>query len=117
VSGALDLKRIAELSSLIGSDLEAMLSSLVKSMARSIEELEGAIAGADLEGATQAAHRCRNDALVVGARHLQAALSTVEAHSRDLRLEPAREALDQVREAWPLTRQELERAAREAPPA
>jgi HPt (histidine-containing phosphotransfer) domain-containing protein len=117
VSSALDLGRIAELSSLIGSDLEAMLGSLIQSMARSIEELERAIAGADLKEATQAAHRCRNDALIVGARELQTALANLEAYSRDFQLEPAREALEPVRRAWPAARAELERAAQHPPSA
>ena len=117
MSSALDLERIAELSTLVGSDLEAMLGSLVKSMARSIGELERAIAGADLEEATQAAHRCRNDALIVGARELQTALASLEAHSRDFQLEPARDALEPVRRAWPAARAELERAARQPPAA
>jgi HPt (histidine-containing phosphotransfer) domain-containing protein len=117
VSSALDLERIAEVSRLIGSDLEGMLISLVQSMARSIEDLERAIADADLEGATQAAHRCRNDALIVGARELLAALTSLEAHSRNLQLGPARDALEPVRRAWPAARAELERAARQSPPA
>lgn len=117
MSSALDLERIAELGSLIGSDLEAMLGSLVKSMARSIEELERAIAGADLEEATRAAHRCRNDALIVGARELLAALTSLESHSRDFQLGAARDALEPVRRAWPPARAELERAARQPPTA
>jgi HPt (histidine-containing phosphotransfer) domain-containing protein len=115
VTAALDLERIAELSSLVGSDLETILVSLVQSMARSIEDLERAIEGADLEGATQAAHSCRNDALIVGARELLAALASLEAHSRDFQLGPARDALEPVRRAWPLARAELERAAHQLP--
>jgi HPt (histidine-containing phosphotransfer) domain-containing protein len=114
VSVPLDLKRIAELGGLIGSDLEVMLDSLMQSMARSIEELEHALAAEDLERATRAAHLCRNDALIVGANQVQEALSQLESDSRDFRLEQARAAFELVREAWPSTRAELERAAREA---
>jgi HPt (histidine-containing phosphotransfer) domain-containing protein len=111
VAAPLDLKRIAELGSLIGSDLEGLLGSLAQSMASSIEALERALTAGDLAQATQAAHSCRNDALIVGARAILVALSEVEAATRDMRLEPARAAFARVQEAWPSTRAELERAA------
>jgi HPt (histidine-containing phosphotransfer) domain-containing protein len=114
VAAPLDLKRIAELGSLIGSDLEGLLGSLALSMADSIEALERALAAGDLGQATQAAHSCRNDALIVGARQVLAALSEVEAASRALRLEEARAAFERVRAAWPATRAELERAVDQA---
>lgn len=107
----LDLKRIAELGGLIGSDLEALLHSLEQSIERSIRELEQALAEEDLDRATYAAHACRNDALIVGAKPLLEALALVESHSRGLRLEPARDAFGRVRGMWPTVRAELERVA------
>jgi HPt (histidine-containing phosphotransfer) domain-containing protein len=111
VGTSLDLHRIAELGSLIGSDFDAMLSSLVESMASSIKMLEEALRAGELAQATQTAHSCRNDALMVGARTIQEALSDVETLTRKLELDSARAEFERVRAAWPATRAELERAA------
>jgi HPt (histidine-containing phosphotransfer) domain-containing protein len=116
MSVLLDLKRMAELGGLIGSDLAGLLSSLVDSMADGIDALGQALADADLPRATQAAHSCRNDALIVGAGQVQEALSEVESRCREEALAPAREAFGRVQLAWPATRVELERAARLAHP-
>ena len=81
---------------------------------RDLSAWEAALAGGDLDRATQAAHRCRNDALMVGAKPLQHALTALEAATRDHDLSRAREALEQVRAVWPATREQLTEASRPA---
>lgn len=107
----LDLKRIAELQALMGTDLEGIAAMLLTSMSGAIEQVEVALADGQFDRVTQAAHLCRNDALMVGAGQLQEALSELEAAARDSELARARLALDRLSEVWPATREELARAA------
>jgi HPt (histidine-containing phosphotransfer) domain-containing protein len=107
----LDRKRIAELGEVIGADLGRVIDSLCESISAAIDDADAALASGELPRAAYAAHRCRNDALMVGALGLQEALAALEAATRRQELEPAREALDRVREVWPATRDELTRAA------
>jgi HPt (histidine-containing phosphotransfer) domain-containing protein len=114
VSVPLDPQRLAELEGLIGPDLGTILQSLGDSISSAIEDAAGALAAGELAGVAYAAHRCRNDAMMVGALQLQEALADLEAASRRDGLEEARQAMRRVREVWPSTRDELARAARGA---
>jgi HPt (histidine-containing phosphotransfer) domain-containing protein len=107
----LDQKRIAELADVIGPDFGPVVESLCQSISSAIDAADMSLAAGDLAGAAFAAHGCRNDALMVGARQLQEALGQLEAASRHQELEPARQAMARVREIWPATREELTRAA------
>ena len=109
-----DLGRIGELEDVMGADAATILSAMVENMTAAIDELELAMACGDLDGATQAAHRCRNDALMLGARQLLAALTDLEAATRASDETAAGAALGRVRAAWPPTRDEL--AASTNPP-
>ncbi len=111
MASALDPKRIAELEDLIGPELGPILQSLEQSISRTIDEADAALTTGELATVAYAAHRCRNDALMVGAHQLQDALSALEAASRRRELEAAREAMTRVREIWPGTQEELARAA------
>ena len=106
----LDLERVAKLEGILGSDLPEIVGSLVKSMDTRIEQAEQALADDRLKDAVQAAHGCRNDALMVGAQPMLAALSELEDASRASRLEDAHEAMRRLREVWPETRDELQRS-------
>jgi HPt (histidine-containing phosphotransfer) domain-containing protein len=107
-----DLARVSRLEDLLGAKLSEILASLLRSMAAQIETIEQALAAARPEDAVQPAHLCRNDALMVGAEPLLAALTDVESAGRSNRLEPARAALARLQSIWPATRDELERIAR-----
>jgi hypothetical protein len=111
----LDLERVSRLEQVLGTELSDIIGSLVRNMADTIGQLERALDAGRLEHATQAAHLCRNDALMVGARPLLETLGDVESAAREHQLEPAREALARVREVWPSTRDELERVAGTTP--
>jgi HPt (histidine-containing phosphotransfer) domain-containing protein len=109
----LDLERFARLEEVLGAELGEIIESIVDNLSEQIVQVEEALAAGQLEPATQAAHLCRNDALMVGARPLLEALSEVESATRSNQLGPARQALERLQEIWPSTRSELERIARD----
>lgn len=111
MSGYIDASRIAELQDILGADTQAILASMLASMTTAIEQLEAAVATGELHQAIQAAHRARNDALMLSAGQLQAALTELEASARDDDEPRTRDALDRVRAVWPPTREELAGAA------
>lgn len=104
-----DPTRIAELQDILGADTKAILSSMLTSMTDAIEQLEAAVAAGELDHAIRAAHRARNDALMLSAAQLQAALTELEAAARDADEPRTRDALEHVRAVWPPTREELAR--------
>jgi HPt (histidine-containing phosphotransfer) domain-containing protein len=112
VSAYFDPARIAELQEVLGADTQAILSSMLTSMTRAIEQLEAAVAAGQLDHAIQAAHRARNDALMLNAARLQAALTELEAAARDADEPRTQDALERVRAVWPPTREELAGVAR-----
>jgi HPt (histidine-containing phosphotransfer) domain-containing protein len=107
VNDYIDLGRIGELEEAMGADAAAIVSSMLQNMTAAIDELELAMAAGDLDRATQAAHRCRNDALMLGARQLLTALTELEVATRGADESGASDALARVRLAWPPTRDEL----------
>ena len=110
----LDLERVAKLEDILGSELSEILASLVVGMTEQIERAEEGLADDRLRDVTQAAHRCRNDALMVGAQPMLAALNELEDASRANRLEDAHAAMQRLRDVWPETRAELQRAVHSA---
>jgi HPt (histidine-containing phosphotransfer) domain-containing protein len=107
VSAYFDPTRIAELQEILGADTKAILSSMLTSMTVAIEQLESAVAAGDLDRAIQAAHRARNDALMLSASRLQSALTDLEAAARDADEPRTRDALEHVRAVWPPTLEQL----------
>jgi HPt (histidine-containing phosphotransfer) domain-containing protein len=114
MSSYIDLEQIIRLQGVMGSDVGAIVTSVLKSMTDAIDEVESGMAAADLDRVTRAAHRCRNDALALGAHQLLRALTDLETAARDHDSARASEALTRVREVWPPTRDEL--AASSNPP-
>jgi HPt (histidine-containing phosphotransfer) domain-containing protein len=110
----LDLERVAKLESILGSELPEIVASLVGSMSARIAQAEEALADGRIEDLTQAAHACRNDALMVGAQPMLTALNELEEASRADQLEEARAAMQRLREIWPETRDQLQRAVHSA---
>jgi HPt (histidine-containing phosphotransfer) domain-containing protein len=111
VSDYFDASRIAELQDALGADTEAILASMLTSMSDAIERLESAMAAGELDGAIQAAHRARNDALMLSADRLLTALTELEDAARDGDEMRARSALERVRKVWPPTHAGLAAAA------
>lgn len=112
MSAYFDPARIAELQDILGADTQAILSSMLTSMTGAIEQLEAAMAAGEFDLAIQAAHRARNDALMLSAARLQSALSELELAARDADEPRTRDALERVRAIWPPTRDELNGVAR-----
>jgi HPt (histidine-containing phosphotransfer) domain-containing protein len=110
----LDLERVAKLESILGSDLPEILASLIANMSARIAQAEEALSDGRLHDVTQAAHGCRNDALMVGAKPMLAVLNELEDASRDGRLDDARAAMAWLHDVWPDTRDELQRAVHSA---
>jgi hypothetical protein len=107
MSSYYDLEQILRLQGVMGSDPAAIVASLLRSMTEAMGALEDAVAAGHLDRATQAAHRGRNDALVLGARPLLKALTDLEAAGRDHDEARVADALVHVRAAWAPTRDEL----------
>jgi HPt (histidine-containing phosphotransfer) domain-containing protein len=107
MSDYFDLTRIAELKDLMGSEVGPIVAGMLGTMTGAIEEVEAALAAGELDRATRAAHAARNDALMLGADRLQAALSDFELAARDADAARSREALERVRADWPPTREQL----------
>jgi HPt (histidine-containing phosphotransfer) domain-containing protein len=109
-SARIDLSRFADLEQALGDELPEVVGEMMESMETAIARIEATIAEGDLPGAAQAAHRCRNDALMVGAQPLLAALGPLEVAARAGQAPEAAAHLEDVRREWPPTREELERA-------
>lgn len=112
MSAEFDMGRITELQEVMGTDARTIVASMLTSMTSAIDEVETALAAGHLDRVTQAAHQCRNDALMLGARQLQESLTEIEAATRDHDELRAREALTRLRAVWPTTRQQLAEASR-----
>jgi len=107
----LELGRLAQIQEVMGTGLPEIVGGMLESMRAAIEQVELAMSSGHLDRAAKAAHACRNDALMVGARQLLAALTELETAARSELVQEARSALDALRQAWPATRDELERVA------
>ncbi|HEY2771089.1 MAG TPA: Hpt domain-containing protein [Solirubrobacteraceae bacterium] len=111
MSELVDRERIAELEQLMKEPLAEIVAELTQSMDESIDRAQAALTDGDLLTAARAAHRCRNDALIVGAGPLQQALATLETASRAGETPGAQDAFAAVADAWSKTRPELLHAA------
>jgi HPt (histidine-containing phosphotransfer) domain-containing protein len=105
----LDPARITELQELMGDQIEDLAANLVESISSSIDGSARALEAGDLAEATAAAHHCRNDVLLIGARDLLEPLQELERAARAGRSPEAKSALRRAQALWPQTRQELER--------
>jgi HPt (histidine-containing phosphotransfer) domain-containing protein len=102
-----DPTRVKQLQEVMGSEPEAVIASMLKSMTTGIDRVETAVASGELDQATRAAHACRNDALMIGATQLLEALTALEVATRDCHEARTRAALERVKQVWPPTRDEL----------
>ena len=112
MSAYFDPHRIAQIEQVMGVEAGTMVASMLASLTDAIERLEATVDRGELDPAVQAAHAARNDALMLGAGPLQAALSDLEAAARDADESRAGAALERVRVVWPPTRDELAGVAR-----
>ena len=107
----LELQRLAQLEEVMGAKLPEIIGGIVQSLTTAISQLEAAMRAGELDGAAKAAHAARNDALMIGAKQLLVSLTQIETCARDGHADPAEHALIGLRDAWPGTRDELQRVA------
>jgi HPt (histidine-containing phosphotransfer) domain-containing protein len=107
----LDLSGLAEIQHLVGAEMPELVAGIARTMCASVDQLEAALRAGDVERAAGAAHSCRNDALIIGATQLLAALGALEDSARSGQLEAARDALGALQAAWPATLAALEDVA------
>ena len=107
----LELQRLAQLQEVMGAELPELVGGILQSLTAAIGQLEEATHSGELERAVKAAHAARNDALMIGAKPLLTALTEVETAARGGRANGAEQAMAGLREAWPRTREELQRVA------
>jgi HPt (histidine-containing phosphotransfer) domain-containing protein len=107
----LDLERLGQIRQVMGIELSELVGNMLDSMRVAIEQAELAVADGELDQAAKAAHSCRNDALLLGARQLLVILSELERSAREGDRVRTGRALDGLREVWPPTRDELVRIA------
>src|SRR5205807_2485649 len=69
--------------------------------------LDRAVADGDLAAAAEAAHRARNETLLVGAGELSEAFQSVEDAARGMRGSSVGEAVASARALWPPTREAI----------
>jgi HPt (histidine-containing phosphotransfer) domain-containing protein len=106
-----DVARLAQIREVMGVELSELVGGMLDTMRTAIEETERAMATGALDRAAKAAHACRNDALMLGAKQLLAALSELEQAARAHDRPRAEAALVGVQAVWPATRDELTRIA------
>ncbi|MFL5829931.1 MAG: hypothetical protein ACJ76X_08455 [Solirubrobacteraceae bacterium] len=110
----LQLDRLEQIQDVVGSDVPEIVAGMLRTMGDAIAQVERAMAELDLAAVAKAAHAARNDALLVGAKDLLAALTNVEDAARRSAAIEAKAAQSVLREVWPSTRAELSRVASRA---
>ena len=103
----LDLTRLDQVVEVLQTTVPEIVAGLLASLTETITALEGHLDHERLELAARAAHTCRNDALLVGARALLNALNEIEQAALGGHLDDARAARLTLDEVWPDTRRAL----------
>lgn len=105
-----DAARLAELQDLLGTDLDAIVATLVRELSQAIDAVADGLAARDLDAVSRAAHAARNSALMIDAGPLLERLAALESAARRADMAAALEAQAQLAAAWPGLRRRLERA-------
>lgn len=106
----LDAGRLRDLQVFTEDELRDIGRGAIRALVEQLGTLERALAEGDLDVVAQAAHRARNETLLVGARELGEALTSVEDAARGGQGLVAQEAAAAARSLWPSTREAIERA-------
>ncbi len=111
VTPELDLKRLAELQELLGTELPDIVATLVEELTTAFEAIDAGLAGDDLGATAMAAHAARNSALMIDAQPLLAHLAELESAARAHDMAGTIAAHGPLCVAWTQLRQRLELAA------
>src|SRR6516165_9324831 len=111
-ASALDADRLAQLRVFSQSELQAIARSAATAITDQLRRLDRALASTDLSTAADAAHRARNETLLLGASDLTDAFADLERAARDVNPTGAQSAAQQVNAIWPATRDAIDGIAR-----
>ena len=100
----LDQGRLRDLSVFTAAELSEICVGAIGAIEEQIEALARELDEQQLALAAEAAHRARNEALIVGGRELSDAFATLESAARAGELARARAAAQLARDLWPRTR-------------
>ncbi len=114
VTPELDVSRLSELQQLLGTEVPAIVRTLVDELTAAVASIDEGLRTGDLSAVATAAHAGRNSALMIDAQPVLLALKQLETCARNEEAEGAAAAGASLRRAWPRLRRQLERAA-EAP--
>jgi hypothetical protein len=103
----LDLTRLDPVVDVLGTTVPELVAGILANLTETITTLEHHLDNDRLELAARAAHTCRNDALLVGARALLSALNGIEQAARRGHADDARAAQLNLNEVWPDTQHAL----------
>jgi HPt (histidine-containing phosphotransfer) domain-containing protein len=106
----LDAERLRDLQIFSQNELEEIGRRAIDAISQQLEVLERAVAGQDFAAAGEAAHRARNETLLVGARELGETFQSVEDGARAGRESLVGDAVAAARALWPPTRDAIARA-------
>ena len=106
---ALDQHRLEALTIHTESELIELTEGVLHSTSEIVEAVTAGVEREDLPAVAQAAHRGRNEALLVGAGELDAGFAKLEAGARSGQLDAVRDAAESIRMLWPQTRAAIER--------
>lgn len=106
----LDAGRLGDLRIFSKNELEEIGRRSIDAISRELEVLDDAVGRQDLAAAGEAAHRARNETLLVGARELGEAFQSVEDAARAGQAPLIVEAIATARALWPSTRDAIARA-------
>lgn len=110
---ALDADRLAQLSVFSETELRTITADVIDAVAEQLARIETALGAADLASAADAAHRARNETLLVGAVELSQAFTSLEQAARGGAREHARRAAVTAQDLWPATRAAIARVRRQ----
>jgi HPt (histidine-containing phosphotransfer) domain-containing protein len=107
----LDVNRLTELEALLGTDLGAIVGTLVTELTSALAAIDEGLATGDLAKVAAAAHAARNSALMIDAQPMLRELKQIEGCARRNEPDGATAARRRLRRAWPRLRRRLELAA------
>jgi HPt (histidine-containing phosphotransfer) domain-containing protein len=111
----LDGGRLRDLRVFSEAELREIGRGAISALDDQLATLERALAEGDLQVVAEAAHRARNETLLVGARELGETLQSVEDAARAGRTSLVGEGVATARALWPSTREAIARATHGAP--
>ncbi|HEX3976130.1 MAG TPA: Hpt domain-containing protein [Solirubrobacteraceae bacterium] len=111
VEAELDVSRLSELQHLLGTEVPAIVRTLVTELTAAVATIDDGLQTGDLSEVAAAAHAGRNSALMIDAQPLLRLLKQIETCARNDEPEGATAARARLRRAWPRLRRQLERAA------